>query len=222
MSIEKAIEITNKYNVDQNQSQFQMANFIIGKEPTINAKMWQTIREIESRLSNLKAMKLQIAEVEDNIELIDIKTNKLDYNFKRLLQRTDTYLEPGEREDLEKELAIEKRKYARQRQSLLDSKEEVEKLYGVTESQLTFFVQAFEHLLKRGHWKDFDDPLAQAEYWNAKLADELAMRLSLQKPIDIELGRLIASLPNNLPVKNEFYRRLGVIKNIEKDTNGKE
>ena len=221
--LKKAEQIVENHRMSKSGiSKFQMSNFIIGKEVTIQGKQWQCIRQIESRLDSIKSMKLQIEEMEDNLELIDIKTKKAEFIYKRLLM--DMQGENIEEEELilEKELNIKKRKYKRQKESILTSKLEIERLSEDIKEELNFLSQAFEHLLKRGEWKDFDDVTAQAEYWNAKLAYEVGMRMSLARPIDIELGRTIDALPQSLPVKEEFFKIIAAIKNIEKGKDGKE
>ncbi len=75
--------------------------------------------------------------------------------------------------------------------------------------------KAFEHLIKVGDWKEFDDIYSQAEYWNSKLQYELSMRLALQKPADVELAKTIDAIPKSLPVKQEFMKLFSKSKLIE-------
>lgn len=212
--IEKAAQILEDHKLSKTGiSKFALSNFVIGKELTLQGKQWQCIREIDARLASIKSMQLQIQESKDNIELINIKRIKLGFNYKRAFESIDC---PDERMMLEKELDIKTRKYERQIQSMTEAKEEVEALLEITTEELNFITQMFEHLLTRGEWKDFDDPKAQGEYWNSKLSYEVGMRMSLGKPLDIELARTIDALPHNLPVKGDFLKLVGAMKQIEK------
>ena len=49
-----------KNEVVQRHSYFQLKYFLIGKEPTNQAKMWQCLRELKTRRQSLKAISLEI------------------------------------------------------------------------------------------------------------------------------------------------------------------
>ena len=48
----------------------------MGKEPTVQAKLWQCLRELEARRDTLEAIELELAESKDRLELIDIQMEK--------------------------------------------------------------------------------------------------------------------------------------------------
>ena len=58
--IEKCREILSKYNVPQRHSDFQIEKFIIGKEHSFNGRMWQCMREIETRYESLVNINFEI------------------------------------------------------------------------------------------------------------------------------------------------------------------
>tara|TARA_Y100000034_G_scaffold38278_3_gene47047 strand:- start:4255 stop:4911 length:657 start_codon:yes stop_codon:yes gene_type:complete len=196
--INKADEILSKHPIADRHSYFQLKNYIIGKEHTLHGKLWQCVRELKTRRDSVDAIKLQIEDVNDKLELIDIAKEKLEIaplggDFVALLER---------------EKAIKHRQLDRDKSQLeKNGAELVNKIKSIQE-EINYFIQAFEALKKMGDWKDFDDEKAQEVYWNAKLEHELNMRLVLGQPIDIELGRTIESLSDTAPVKQ---RLMGLI-----------
>ena len=66
-----------KNEIAERHSYFQMKYFIINKEPTIQSKMWQCLREIKTRHESLESIMLEIDEGKDNLELIDINIDKI-------------------------------------------------------------------------------------------------------------------------------------------------
>lgn len=66
-----------KNKVIERHSYFQMKYFIIHKEPTTQAKLWQCLREIKSRFEAIEAATFETEDGKDNLELINIKIDKL-------------------------------------------------------------------------------------------------------------------------------------------------
>jgi len=62
--------------LSERHSYFQLKYFVIGKEPTLQGKMWQCIRELRSRKDSLDSTEIQNHELNDKKELIDIKIEK--------------------------------------------------------------------------------------------------------------------------------------------------
>ena len=69
--IEKAKEITNNADLKERHSFFQLNHFIIGKEPTVQAKLWQCIREITARIENIESYKEELLTAEENYEILN-------------------------------------------------------------------------------------------------------------------------------------------------------
>lgn len=195
--INKADEILNEHSLADRNSYFQLKNYIIGKEPTLHGKMWQCIRELKTRRDSIDAIKLQIEDVNDKLELIDIGKEKLEL--------VDCSSLEGKQASLaEREMAIKLRQSDRDASQLeKNGVDLVNKMKSVQE-EINYFIQAFGHLKKMGDWKEFDDEKAQESYWNTKLEHELNMRLVLGQPIDMELGRTIEALEDKTPVKQKL------------------
>ena len=69
--------------IAERHSYFQMKYFIVNKEPTTQAKMWQCLREIKARYESLEAIDMEIEDSKDNLELIDLDINKLNRIFEK-------------------------------------------------------------------------------------------------------------------------------------------
>ena len=78
--------LTNEMNkildthIVNRHSYFQLKHFIIGKEYTNQSRMWCCVRELQARKETLLALEDQIAEFEDDKELlqIDIQKSQMD------------------------------------------------------------------------------------------------------------------------------------------------
>ncbi len=213
MSIDKAKEILSKHNISNRHSTFQLSNFVLGKELTLQGKQWQCVREIQARIETIDNLNINIEDTEDNIKLIHIKRKKLSINHNRLL--TENRQSDEELDLISQEFELKENKYKRQIDSLNKTIKDLKDRIDNSAEELRFFVEAFEHLIKVGDWKEFDDIYSQAEYWNSKLQYELSMRLALQKPVDVELAKTIDAIPKSLPVKQEFMKLFSKSKLIE-------
>lgn len=197
--INKADDILEKHSIADRHSYFQLKNYIIGKEHTLHGKMWQCIRELKTRRDSVDAIKLQIEDVNDKMELIDIQQEK--FKITKVEAPSEKMLKLIQRESDIKFRQLDRDKAQLEKNGI----DLVNKLTMIQE-EINYFIQAFEALKKSGDWKEFDDVKAQEAYWNAKLEDELNMRLVLGQPIDIELGRTIKALGSEAPVKQKLMR----------------
>ena len=68
MILEKIKKICNEHRIPSVHSDFQIANFIIGKETSLVGKQWQCLRELQSRKDSLELVENEIEEINDNIE----------------------------------------------------------------------------------------------------------------------------------------------------------
>ena len=67
--LEKIKEIITKHKVSSKHSDFQIENFMIGKEYTKQSRIWQCIRELQNRYESLQNLELELEQAKNNIEL---------------------------------------------------------------------------------------------------------------------------------------------------------
>ena len=58
---------------ENRHSYFQLKYFVIGKEPTLQAQMWQCLRELQARKETIDSLALEIEDTKDQIELLDVE-----------------------------------------------------------------------------------------------------------------------------------------------------
>ena len=174
-----------KHDIIDRHSYFQLKYFVIGKEPTHQARLWRCLRELESRKDSLNSINLEIQEVQDNMLLLDLDIKALQ----------DTQDNPH------KEINL--RKMNRRKAETNNNLYKLVKKLKFVEEEANFFLQAFKGLEKLETLKPFDDQKMQEEYWNEKLSQDLNLSLMLQRPLDPELVKTILSLNNDLPIKKQ-------------------
>jgi len=179
---------------------FQLKHFVLGKEITTQAKLQKCIREINARKKSLKSMMLGLDDASDELRILELKVLALEK--KKPKGSLD-------REHLE----IQKRKIGRKKEMLLDSIEDMKKKITETEEETEFFMRAFEQLEVVEPLKRHDDPDANAEFWNENFAQDLRLRLMLQKSIDLELVKCILALDAESPVRKEV---VGILEQIQR------
>lgn len=200
--IEKANEIINKADLKERHSFFQLNNFIIGKEPTLQSKLWQCVREINSRLDTVESFKEEITSAEENYEILLLKIKRMEYLIER------------ESSDYKKkiyEIKFKKMKRNYEKKDLVLKKLN-SKLISITE-ELDYFVRTFIEIEKIEKIKKYDDINSQNEYWSAKLGNDLNLRFLLNLPTDIELCKTILALPDSSVVKKQLTNALDQIQN---------
>ena len=185
------------YEVAQRHSYFQLKYFIIGKEPTIQSKMWQCLRELKTRRESLASIDLEMEDTKDNIELIDISIEKIKRSkpVNKLNQRENT---------------VKIRKSERQKKSYeltLDGLVKRKKYIG---EETFFFLETFKNLLKIESLKNFDDFDAQKEYWGEKLSQKLNLKMLTQNALDTEMIETIMSLPDEMQIKQQTMNTLAI------------
>src|ERR1039458_7619720 len=82
MSIDVNARMTQIDEILENEivnrsSFFQLQHFTIGSLPTIQAKMWQCLRELKRKKEAINHLQLEIEEMKDNIELAEIESERL-------------------------------------------------------------------------------------------------------------------------------------------------
>jgi len=165
---------------------FQLNFFVLGREPTIQARIHRCVEELKSRKNSLDMAELQIEEFKDRIQLLNIKKQKISKKIK----------DQGE-------LDIYLRQLDRKIKQTVKEIEDMENKIKTTEEEASFFINAFEELTKREAIKPWDDYQVQLEYWNEKYSREIKERILLQLPIDIEIIKSVLSLPEETEVKKQ-------------------
>lgn len=190
-----------KTEIVERHSYFQMKYFIVNKEPTHQAKMWQCLREIKSRYESLQAIELEIDEGKDNLELIDININKMKAAY-------DKKASSGKTPDTLKICEIKLRKAKRQRIAAEKNIELLVKKKKNLEEEANFFTLAFRNLQTVEPLKDFDDLEAQKKYWGEKLLQKINLKMLLQSHVDTELIETVLALPDDIPIKEQTVKNL--------------
>lgn len=208
-ALSKIDQILEKANLPDRHTFFQIEKFIIGKEPTVQAQLWAIIRELQARKETLDQFKKDLKDSEDNIELFDIKIEKLDRLLKKESNNNDEFF------DLNiKEYEINIRKLQRDKQSLILAAQKVNKKLKCTIEEMKYLLAGYEKIIKNyGDLKPLDDEDSQKEMWNEKLLEEFNLRLILQRPLDPEFIRTVLCLNDDAPVKKQV---INLIENIQK------
>lgn len=203
----KTQEILNKVKLPDRHSFFQLEKFVIGKEPTGNAQVWQIVRELDARHETVDAYKKDLADAEDNLELFDIRIERTDIEIRKLAKLD---LEEPSTRDLDiKEREINIRKLQREKEALIKASQKVKKKFEYVLEEMNFLVSAFDSVVEHlGEIKPLDDREAQKEMWNEKLLEEFNLRILLQRPLDPELVRTIMCLPDGSSVKDHLTKML--------------
>ncbi len=194
------IENIIKNEIVDRHSYFQLKNFLVGKEPTLQSKLWRCVREIKIRKDSIDSINLETEDVQDDIELIEIEKKQT------------------KSENCDKVAEIKARKLNRRKISLNKRLFDLnQKLKNITE-ECDFLANCFFELEKIEKIKNYDDPKEQEKYWNAKLTEELNTKLIFGLPPDPELIKTIYALDSNSIVKNNL---ISLINNINERHNTK-
>lgn len=196
-TLEKAQEILTNNTLPDRYTKFQVEKFMIGKEPTGHAQLWQCIRELETRVETLESFDKDLSDAEDNLELFDVRIERLSREIRKLSK------EEGDCLDLNiQEHEINIRKLQREKVSLIKSAQKLQKKRSYVLEEIRFLIECYEKIRSEiGNSKPLDDEEAQKEMWNEKFLEELNLRWLLAKPIDPELARTIMCLNDEAPAK---------------------
>ena len=194
-----------KHSPENRHSYFQMKYFVIGKEVTTQAQMWQCLRELQSRKATIDGLSLSIEETKDQIELQEIEQAKELHR----LDHPNFNLDIGLPEALkEREKIIKCRQYERKRQQLQLSLVQLQETLKFAWQEAKFFLQMFEAIRRVEPLKDYDDLDAQKEYWNERIAQQINLKLLLQQPLDTELVNTALSLHEDAPIRLQTQKTL--------------
>jgi hypothetical protein len=199
-----------KVEIPCRHSLFQLKYYIIGKEPTHQARMWQCLRELKARRESLSALGVEIEECKDKLELLNMDLHE--YESIELTQ--DLPFEYDYEEDFrDRRHAIRGRQLHRKIQAAKANLLQLEDKQKWLLQEAHFFYESFKNLEKVEPIKDFDDLDAQKQYWGEKLAQKINLKMLLQQPLDIEMTETIIALPDDVPVKKQMINRLNNIQN---------
>lgn len=189
--IEQARQLISTSPITTRHTFFQLKHFVLGKEVTTQAKLQKCLREIEARHSSANSMILATEDMEDEVKMLDLRIAVLD--------------KKKEKNELHKEYkSIQKRKLNRKKVALFDSIRETKNKIRETEEELSFFLSAYKQLETIEPLKRHDDPESNAQFWNENFAQELQLRVLLQKPLDLELVKCILALDPDSPTRKEM------------------
>lgn len=210
--IKKANEILKNLELPDRHSFFQLQKFVIGKEVTGHAQLWQIVRELQARKETVDCYKKDLANAEDDLELFDVRIERLNREI-RDIAKLD--LEEPNYSDLDiKEREINIRKLQREKEALVQSAQKVNKKLKYILEEMNFFTIAHDAVVAQlGEVKPLDDEQAQKEMWNEKLLEEFNLRILLQKPLDPELVKTIMCLDNDASVKQHLTKALNARQN---------
>lgn len=198
-----------KAEVAQRHSYFQLKYFVIGKEPTHQARMWQCLRELKSRREALTALDFEIEEAKDNLELSNMQVTEWEGKKPgRSITATDQ-----ENNFDQRRYEINLRKLNRQVAAGAANLAQLEERKVWLLQEATFFLESYKNLEKVGPLKHFDDIDAQKEYWGEKLGHKINLKMLLQNPLDMELIETVIALPDDIPVKKQMVGRLNSVQN---------
>lgn len=208
--VEKIDEILGKNGIASRHSFFQLKYFVVGKQPTLQSKLWACLREMKARREAIKSINLEIAEVNDRLKLLDIEAERIGLVIEDNKAGSSYGVDPEEKRRALNiaEQEIKLRQNERYRQAARDSLTDLQERLNNSEQEATFFLQAFESLEKIEPYKGFDDLESQKEFWNEHLTHELNMRTLLRHPLDVETVNTVLALHNEAPIKQQVVQLL--------------
>lgn len=187
---------------ENRHSYYQLKYFVLGKEPTTQAQLWQCLRELQVRRETIDTIKTQIEDTKDEIELLKIDHDKF-YSEDDL-----TYQNSKLNDICKREKVIRTRRLKRREESLLSNINKLEKKLEFTTQEAKFFLQAFEALEKIEPLKDYDDFESQSQYWEAKLGEEINFRMLMRQPLSPDLLKTALSLHEKSELRGSLVKML--------------
>jgi len=184
---------------------YQLKFFVLGAEPTTQAKLQCCLRELRSRRLNIAAMNREVEELQDQNQLFQMQ-------LERIANETPTdsngmeLKDQDEIERFEKERQIELRSIQRKKTANEWSIFELQRKIRFIIEEVQFFVSAFHQLREQEPLKSWDSVDVQKEYWDAKLGREFKTRLILGQPLDSELVKAIEELHDGASTKQAILQ----------------
>ena len=179
-----------KQEVSQRHSYFQLKYFVIGKEPTIQSKMWQCLRELKTRKESLDAIELELEDTKDKLELLHISIEKIG-------------LASPEDDLTQRENKIKIRQIERQKKAVQTNTLQLVERKKWLEEESRFFLDTFKALLQIEPLKHFDDLESQKQYWGERLSQKLNLKMLTHNQLDTEMVETILALPEDMPIRKK-------------------
>lgn len=170
-------------------SYYQLQCFVLGKEPTMQSQMWQCLTELQSRRETIDNITFEIDNLKDQMELNVIEQERCVCEDKR-------------------ERKIKLRILKRNRESTQNNINKLEKKLNYVIQEARFFVKAFEVLEEKEPLKDFDDLEAQKELWEAKISEEINLRILLNQGLNTDLIKTALALHPDSNVRSEVLKMI--------------
>lgn len=189
--------ITEKHKILPKHSDFQIEHFMIGKEYTNHSRLWQCVRELQTRQESLENIEVEIEQTKDNIELQKLKIQKLKIRLPKSSVLEIKFIE-------QKEIDIHIRKKERVLNNLEKTLEKIEDRKTILAEESAKILEIFESISKKTQFLDWNNEKAQEEYWNTKFKYELNIVSLLGHPVSSELAKSIMSLPDESLLKKQF------------------
>lgn len=196
--IEQVDAILKKAEMPDRHTFFQIEKFIIGKEPTAQGQIWQIIRELQARRETVDSYKKDLSDAEDNLELFDIKVERMNREIRQMAQHEEMDLNIKENE-------INIRKIQRDKESLVKTSRKVNNKMKCIFEEMEFLAAGHKQIVELvGEEKNLDDEDAQKEYWNERLLEEFNLRVILKRPLDPDFVKTVMALHDDAIVKKHL------------------
>ena len=212
MSNHKNIEeqlnsLTEKHKVLPKHTNFQIEHFMLGKETTTNGKLWQCIRELNSRKENLAAVNLEMEEAQDNLELAKLK---LEYFKNKPTFRKNVVLEKIANQ--KKEILI--RKHERRLKNLQSAMLKIAERKEAILAECAKIIDVFNKYNPDNKVIDIDDEKNQLEYWNSRLIEEVNLNAMCGFAPSVELIKSVLAMPDDSQVKIQLGNAMSGAKKL--------
>lgn len=195
--LSKAEEILSQGSIPDRHTFFQIEKFVIGKEPTGQAQLWAIHRELQAKYETVQVYKKDLADAEDNLELFDIRIERLNRIIREEAQKAETFTDLNIQEH-----EINIRKLQREKELLVKGAQKATKKLKCVLEEIDFLIKGYEKIVAQiGPMKPLDDEEAQREMWNEKLLEDFNLRVILQRPLDPEFVKTVMCLHDDAPVK---------------------
>lgn len=201
------LEIILQNKVPERHSYFQIKNFIVNSEPTIQGQIRQVLRELKTRRDSINVILNDLEESNENIELLEIKIKRLEQS--KIQDELD-----------KKENEIKIRSLKRKEKKLISNIGKIKENLKYIQEETEYFLLIFKKLVEVEPIKDFDDEEVQKEYWETKLTKEMEINLSLGC-LPMELIKTILQLNNDSVIKQNLLGLLNHRKEILISSKGK-
>lgn len=200
--IEQTNKILKNAEMPDRHTFFQIEKFIVGKEPTAQGQLWQITRELQARSETVDSYKRDLADAEDNLELFDIRIERLNREIRDFADDSALDLNIQENE-------INIRKLQREKEALVKSSRKVNNKLKCVLEEMGFLAAGYEKIVELvGEVKSLDDESAQKEYWNERLLEEFNLRIILKRPLDPDFVKTVMSLHDDAVVKKHVTAAL--------------